>query len=106
MKHYAIVEVDVNDPAWVPEYVKNVTRLVEEHGGRYLTRTSTVEKIEGQRKPPQIVVLLEWPSKDAAVAFYQSEEYRPYRQSRLQGARNEFMLVPAEDVANVARIGG
>jgi uncharacterized protein (DUF1330 family) len=90
----------------VPEYVKNVTRLVEERGGRYLTRTSTVEKIEGQRKPPQIVVLLEWPSKDAAVAFYQSEEYRPYRQSRLQGARNEFMLVPAEDVANMARIGG
>ena len=106
MKHYAIVEVDVTDPGWVPEYVKNVTRLVEEHGGRYLTRTSTVEKIEGQRKAPQIVVLLEWPSKDAAVAFYQSEEYRPYRQSRLQGARNEFMLVPAEDVANVARIGG
>ena len=104
MKHYAIVEVDVTDPGWVPEYVKNVTRLVEERGGRYLTRTSTVEKIEGERKAPQILVLLEWPSKDAAVAFYQSEEYRPYRQSRLQGARNEFMLVPAEDVANVARI--
>ena len=105
MKQYAIVEVDVTDPGWVPEYVKNVTRLVEERGGRYLTRTSTVEKIEGQRKAPQIVVLLEWPSKDAAVAFYQSEEYRPYRQSRLQGARNEFTLVPAEDVAKVARIG-
>lgn len=42
--------------------------------------------------------------QEAAVAFYQSEEYRPYRQSRLQGARNEFMLLPGEDVANMARI--
>ena len=104
MRHYAVVEVDITDAGWVPEYVKNVTRLVEQRGGRYLTPTSTVAKIEGQRKASQIVVLMEWPSKEAAVAFYQSEEYRPYLQSRLQGARNEFMLVPAEDVANVAPI--
>ena len=104
MKHYAVVEVDITDPGWVPEYLENVTRLVEQRGGRYLTRTSSVEKIEGQRKAPQIVVLMEWPSKEAAVAFYQSEEYRPYRQSRLQGARNEFILVPGEDLAKLARI--
>ena len=104
MKYYAVVEIDITDPGWVPEYAKNVTRLVEQHGGRYLTRTSTVERIEGERKVPQVVVLLEWPSREAAVEFYQSEEYRPYRQSRLQGARNEFILVPGEDVANLARI--
>lgn len=104
MKHYAVVEVDITDPGWVAAYVKNVTRMVEERGGRYLTRTSTVEKIEGKQKPPEIVVLLEWPSKEAAIGFYESEEYRPYRQSRLQGASNEFILVPAEDIANVARI--
>lgn len=44
------------------------------------------------------------PSKEAAATFYQFEEYRPYRQSRLQGARNEFLLVPGEDVAKLARI--
>lgn len=74
MKYYAIVGVDITDQGWVPEYVKSVTRLVEQRGGRYLTRTSTVEKIEGERKAPQTVVLMEWLSKDAAVAFYQSEE--------------------------------
>ncbi len=104
MKYYAIIEVDITDPGWVAEYARNVTRLVERRGGRYLTRTSAVEKIEGQRKAPQIVVLMEWPSKEAAIAFYQSEEYRPYRQSRLQGACNEFLLVRGEDVANMARI--
>ncbi|HEU5337160.1 MAG TPA: DUF1330 domain-containing protein [Terriglobales bacterium] len=104
MKHYAIVELDITDSGWVAEYARNVTRMVEQRGGRYLTRTATVERIEGQRNVPQIVVILEWPSKEAAVEFYQSEEYRPYRQSRLEGAQNEFILVPGEDIANLARM--
>ena len=31
--------------------------------------------------------------------FYESEEYRPYRTSRIAGARNEFLLVAGEDIA-------
>ena len=106
MKFYAIFEVEITDPGWVQAYVQNVTRLVEQRGGRYLTRTSTVERIEGERKPPQVMVILEWPSKQAALDFYNSDDYRPYRQSRLKGTHSEAVLVPGEDVANLARIPG
>jgi uncharacterized protein (DUF1330 family) len=98
MKYYAIVELEVTDPSWIPEYVKNVTKLVEQRGGRYLARTSKVEKVEGERKVPQMIVILEWPSKEMAKDFYDCEEYRPYRQSRIAGAKNEFVLVAGEDV--------
>jgi uncharacterized protein (DUF1330 family) len=98
MKYYAIVELEVTDQSWIPEYVKNVTKLVEQRGGRYLARTSTVEKVEGERKVPQMIVILEWPSKEIAKDFYDCEEYRPYRQSRIAGAKNEFVLVAGEDV--------
>ena len=104
MKFYAIFEVDIKDPAWVQAYVQNVTKLVEQRGGRYLTRTSTIERIEGERKPPQVMVMLEWPSKQAALDFYNSEEYRPYLQSRLKGTHSEALLVPGEDVAQLATI--
>ncbi len=104
MKYYAVFELEITDPSWVQPYVQNVTAMVERHGGRYLTRTSTVERIEGERKAPQVMVIVEWPSKEAALAFYNSEEYRPYRQSRLRGARNESLLAPGEDVAGLARI--
>jgi len=50
------------------------------------------------------MVIVEWPSKEVALAFYDSEEYRPYRQSRLAGAKNEFLLVAGEDVTNTAHI--
>jgi uncharacterized protein (DUF1330 family) len=103
MKYYSVAEMEITDRNWIPEYVKNVTRLVEQRGGRYLARTSKVEKVEGERKPPQVFLIIEWPSKEAAEEFYNSEEYRPYRQSRINGAKNEFLLVAGEDMTGTAR---
>jgi uncharacterized protein (DUF1330 family) len=104
MKHYAVAELDVTDPSWVADYVANVTPMVERCGGRYLTRTTQVQKLEGERTRPQVLLIIEWPSKQLAEAFYDSDEYRPYRESRRAGARNEFVLAPGEDVNGLARI--
>jgi uncharacterized protein (DUF1330 family) len=49
-------------------------------------------------------LIIEWASKDAAMAFYESDEYRPYRLSRTKGSRNEFLLVPGEDMTKTAQI--
>jgi uncharacterized protein (DUF1330 family) len=104
VKYYAVAEMEITDRSWVPEYVKNVTRMVEQCGGRYLARTSKVEKVEGERKLPQVFLIIEWSSKEAAEAFYESEEYRPYREARIAGAKNEFLLVAGEDVTKTAHI--
>ncbi len=104
MKYYSVAEIDITDQSWVPAYVANVTRLVERAGGRYLARTSKVEKIEGDRPRPQIALVIEWPSRAAAVAFYESPEYRPYRERRLAGAKNEFLLVAGEDMTGAASV--
>ena len=106
MKYYAVAELDVTDPKWVSDYVADVTEMVERHGGRYLARTAQIEQIEGERTPPRIYLVIEWPSKQVADAFYDSEEYRPHREARRSGARNEFFLIAGEDVSGVARIAG
>lgn len=105
MKYYSVAELDVTDRSWVGEYVKQVTPMVERFGGRYLARTANAEKFEGSRKLPHIFLVIEWPSKEAAHAFYDSEEYRPYRESRMAGSSGEFVLVAGEDVNQVAHIG-
>jgi uncharacterized protein (DUF1330 family) len=104
MKYYAVAEVDVTEPGWVRDYVTNVTPMVERRGGRYLARTSNLDKLEGEREPPQTFLIIEWPSREAADAFYESEEYRPYRERRRGGARNQFALVAGEDFAKLAAI--
>jgi uncharacterized protein (DUF1330 family) len=104
VNYYAIAELDVIDPSWVRSYVADVTPMVERHGGRYFARTTNVDQLEGERTPAQIFLIVKWPSKEAADTFYESEEYRPYREARREGARNEFFLVAGEDVNGVARI--
>lgn len=105
MKYYVIAEMRVTDPAWVADYVANVTPMIERRGGRYLARTSRAEVIEGDHARPQVFVVTEWPSREDAMAFYESEEYRPYREGRIVGSESALMLVPGEDVTGAARIG-
>jgi uncharacterized protein (DUF1330 family) len=104
IKYYCVAELDITDRGWVPAYVENVTKLVERFNGRYLARTSKVEKLEGERTPPQIFLIIEWPSRDAALAFYKSDEYAPYLRSRMEGAANELLLIAGEDITGAARM--
>jgi len=39
-----------------------------------------------------------------ALAFYESDEYRPYRHNRTKGSRNEFLFVAGEDMTKTAEI--
>jgi uncharacterized protein (DUF1330 family) len=102
MKHYTVATLEVTDRRWVADYVANVTAMVERAGGRYLARTPKVETLEGERRPG-IFLLIEWPSREAAMTFYDSDEYRPFRDARQTGASNELFLVAGEDVTGASR---
>lgn len=104
MKHYTYAELDITDPGWLRGYLAAVTVMVERRGGRFLARTPKIERVEGERAPLPGVVLIEWPSREAAMEFYESDEYRPYRDARQAGARNEFYLIAGEDFSDTARI--
>ena len=103
MKYYCVAEFDVTDKDWVPEYVREVTGLVERYGGRYLARTPKVERLEGEAKVPQVFLIIEWPSREAAMAFYESEEYAPHLRSRLKGSAGSLFLVAGEDITGTSK---
>ena len=100
MKYYAIVEVAVTDDAWVAGYLSNVTALVHKHDGKYLARTTTMERVEGSRELPTVFVVIEWPSKEAATAFYGDPDYQPHLQARIAGSNSEFTLIAGDDIAD------
>jgi uncharacterized protein (DUF1330 family) len=62
--------IDFTDRAWVPDYVAKVTAMIGRHGGRYLARTGNFQRIEASASRRKLLVLIEWPSRDAATAFY------------------------------------
>jgi uncharacterized protein (DUF1330 family) len=98
MSYYAIVEINITDDSWVPEYIQEVTRMIGQHGGRYLARTPNARRLEGERVLPQVVALLEFPSQEVFQTWYSSADYEPYLQKRLSGASTEITVVPGEDV--------
>jgi uncharacterized protein (DUF1330 family) len=97
MSYYSVFFVTPSTEAWIPDYLPVVTAAVAKHGGKYLARTASHERIEGAGSGPGVIALIEWPSKDASAAFYSDPDYAPHLQARLAGAVNEAFLVEGKD---------
>ena len=96
MNYVFIVETNVTGPAWINDYLVQVTPLLTAFGGGYLTRSSAIEILEGTDKP-QFSLVAQFPSKDQALGFYHSDEYKPFKQARQSGSVSKFLLVPVEN---------
>ncbi|HEX5093945.1 MAG TPA: DUF1330 domain-containing protein [Burkholderiales bacterium] len=92
MAAYAIAEVEVTDPAQFEAYRKLVPGTIEKYGGRYLARGGAVDGKEGGWNPKRLVIL-EFPSMEAARRWYGSPEYAPVLAMRLKSARTRLVLV-------------
>ncbi|HEV3363246.1 MAG TPA: DUF1330 domain-containing protein [Acidimicrobiia bacterium] len=97
MSHYAVLLVTPSSEDWIAEYIADVPPLVKKHGGQYLARTASQERLEGTGDHPAMIGILEFPSKEAAEAFYNDPEYKPHLQARLAGANNDLFLVEGKD---------
>jgi uncharacterized protein (DUF1330 family) len=92
MAAYLIVNVDVKDPAGYEGYKQAAPATIAQFGGRYLVRGGTHETLEGSWHPTRLVVL-EFPSLEAAKRWYESEEYQKIKPLRLQSAVGDLVLV-------------
>ncbi|PWC40601.1 hypothetical protein TSO221_24905 [Azospirillum sp. TSO22-1] len=92
MSAYIIVEADVHDPVAFEEYKKLSSEAVKRHGATFLVRGGAMHVLEGDWQPKRIVVL-EFPSAEAAHAFYHSPEYEKAREARRHAAKLNIILV-------------
>ena len=98
MKYYLTAALTIHEDSWLKEYTPNVGALVEKHGGVFLARTHELEKMEGDGDAPEVCVIIEFPSKEAAQGFYHDSDYKPYLDSRKAGATGDLMLIAGEDM--------
>ena len=97
MKYYSILAVTPNTEDWIPDYIGPANKLVAQYGGKYLARTTTHEQIEGTDSPSALRIIIEWPSKQAALDFMNDEEYKPHLKARTAGSESFHFLVEAKD---------
>jgi uncharacterized protein (DUF1330 family) len=89
---YVIVEIEVTDPVGYEEYKKQASATIHAQGGKYIVRGGKTEVLEGDWQPKRLV-LLEFPSMDAAKGWLNCEEYREPRTMRHRTAKTNMILV-------------
>lgn len=71
--------------------------MVARHGGTYLARSRNYERLEGGGENPAAFVIIEWPSKEAGLAFMNDPEYKPFLEARLAGSISHHFLIDGND---------
>lgn len=92
MPAYIIVEVDVADPVRYEDYKGMVPPSLASYGGRFLVRGGNVETLEGDWSPKRLVVV-EFPSKERAKAWWDSPEYAEAKALRQATAGTQMIVV-------------
>lgn len=89
---YLVAQIDVRDPDAYEQYRPLAAASLEKHGGEYLVRGGEVTLVEGEGPLPRIVIL-KFPSKAKALAWYRSEDYAKALRIRLKAAASRSFLV-------------
>ena len=89
---YVLANVTVTNPQQYEEYKKLSTLAMQAHGAEVCVRGGAVEVLEGDWTPGRMV-LLKFPSREAAKAFYDSVEYQAAKKAREGAAVMRMVLV-------------
>ena len=89
---YVIAQLKITNPENYKEYVEKVNPIVKKFGGEFLVRGGEFQIFDGETKFPRIIVL-KFPSYEKALEWYNSEEYKPIKQIRLDNSEGTNMIV-------------
>ena len=90
-KGYWIAHVDVRDPERYKDYVSTAGPAFERFGARFLARGGDHEVMEGNGRARNVVI--EFPSKQAALDCYNSPEYQAAKAIRVTVADADMVIV-------------
>ena len=98
MKAYIVGDIAVSDPQRYKKYIERAPHFVAKHEGKYLVRGGEVTAMEGDWSPSRVVVL-EFPSKQHALAFARDPDYQEIAVDRKEATISNLIIVegtPAE----------
>lgn len=97
MAYYSVLAVTPTNEEWIPDYLPTANKLVAKHGGKYLARTGSHEQVEGDERAAALRIILEWPSKEAAMNFMNDPEYKRHLDARTAGSESYHFVIEGKD---------
>ena len=95
MTAYVIASINVTDPEKYKNYMAVSPAAVAAAGGKFIVRGGNLEILEGDWSRPRVVII-EYPTREAATAFHDSALYVAARAERAGAA--EFSMIVVDGV--------
>ena len=92
MTAYVIAAETVKDEAMFDEYRKQVPATVAPFGGKFIVRGGAIEGKEGGWAPKRLAIV-EFPTMEQALKWYESPEYRPLLELRERASTARVVIV-------------
>jgi uncharacterized protein (DUF1330 family) len=92
MKAYIIVDITITNPTAYEDYKKLTPASLQPFDGKFIVRGGATETLEGDWQPGRFVIL-EFPSKQKAKAWWSSTEYAPAKAIRQSASKTRMILV-------------
>ncbi len=93
-KAYVVFEYEVHDQDLYAKYVEVGGPSMERAGGRVVAGTARRATIAGDRTPANLVIV-EFPSYEAALEWHESSEYQSIIPTRERAATSNTFIVEA-----------
>ena len=91
MAAYFFCTMTIHDPETYRKYTAQTPAIVARHGGKFLTRGDLVTTHEGETFDERMV-LLEFPDRAAAEAFYNDPDYQEASKFRRASSKGRMIL--------------
>jgi uncharacterized protein (DUF1330 family) len=92
MPVYAVAQGRIEDRDMLDQYIAKVIPTIQSSGGRILGFDESPDVVEGEAPYPRTVIL-EFPSREAFRAWYDSAEYQKILPLRLESTPGTLIVV-------------
>ncbi|MDA0315388.1 MAG: DUF1330 domain-containing protein [Bacteroidetes bacterium] len=92
MAAYMLVEVSIHSPLLYEKYKEKTPAILQAFEGRFVLRGMPVVALEGTWDHDRLV-LLEFPNREKALAWYHSAAYQEAKQIRDKASTARFLLI-------------
>lgn len=92
MSGYVLANVKWTNEDGRRAYVGLLGPTLDAHGGAFIAGSYDARVMEGDWQPDGVLVLISFPTVEAALAWYNSEEYRPALEIRKQSSISRLLI--------------
>ena len=97
MAAYLVCTMTIHDPETYRKYTALTPATLARYGGKFLTRGDPVETVEGGPTFAERMVLLEFPDREKALAWYNDADYQSAAIFRRQDSTARILMQSGRD---------